>query len=272
MGITIAHELGHFVLHRARQGSFRCDKESVHFGLDTAAVIEREADEFASNILMPGDVLRDATGELVQDVEAGMLEALPPASSQAMVLARLGLPPTVRLPSEIQALFARAQGNPFFLEEIMRTLIDSSAVVLMMNLIRKEENSDSPIRTYSVGFARGEKVNETVYAKQVSELFGTEHKEFLIEPDVVKLLPKIAWHCDEPMADPALIPVYLLSEAAKKTSTVILTGDGGDELLRCLGRQLRPSRHYIEVCQGAKERGALGVFADGVVERLFRGR
>lgn len=57
---TIAHELGHFVLHRARQGSFRCDKESVHFGLDTAAVIEREADEFASNILMPGDVLRDA--------------------------------------------------------------------------------------------------------------------------------------------------------------------------------------------------------------------
>ena len=57
---TIAHELGHFVLHRARQGSFRCDKESVHYGLDTAAVIEREADEFASNILMPGDVVRDA--------------------------------------------------------------------------------------------------------------------------------------------------------------------------------------------------------------------
>lgn len=57
---TIAHELGHFVLHRARQGAFRCDKESVHFGLDKAAAIEREADEFASNILMPGDVVRDA--------------------------------------------------------------------------------------------------------------------------------------------------------------------------------------------------------------------
>jgi asparagine synthase (glutamine-hydrolysing) len=108
--------------------------------------------------------------------------------------------------------------------------IDSSAIVLMMSLIRKEENSDAPIRTYSVGFAHGEKVNETIYAKQISEQFGTEHKEFLIEPDVVKLLPKIAWHCDEPMADPALIPVYLLSEAAKKTSTVILTGDGGDEM------------------------------------------
>ncbi|HJX05859.1 MAG TPA: asparagine synthase (glutamine-hydrolyzing) [Candidatus Nanoarchaeia archaeon] len=108
--------------------------------------------------------------------------------------------------------------------------IDSSAIVMMMSLIRKEENSSAPIRTYSVGFAHGDKVNETVYAKQVSELFGTEHQELLIEPDVVKLLPKIAWHCDEPMADPALIPVYLLSEAAKKTSTVILTGDGGDEM------------------------------------------
>jgi asparagine synthase (glutamine-hydrolysing) len=108
--------------------------------------------------------------------------------------------------------------------------LDSSAIVLMMSLIRKEENSNAPIRTYSVGFAKGEHVNETQYAKQVSELFGTEHQEFLIEPDVVKLLPKIAWFCDEPMADPALIPVYLLSEAAKKTSTVILTGDGGDEM------------------------------------------
>jgi len=108
--------------------------------------------------------------------------------------------------------------------------IDSSAIVLMMSLIRKEENSNAPIRTYSVGFANGEKVNETKYARQVSELFGTEHKEFLIKPDVVKLLPRIAWHCDEPLGDSALIPVYLLSEDAKKTSTVVLTGDGGDEL------------------------------------------
>ena len=108
--------------------------------------------------------------------------------------------------------------------------IDSSAIVLMMSLIRKEENSNAPIRTYSVGFSQGEKVNETKYAEKVSELFGTEHKEFFIEPDVVSLLPKIAWHCDEPMADSALIPVYLLSAAAKKTSTVILTGDGGDEI------------------------------------------
>ena len=56
---TIAHELGHFVLHRGQRQSFNCDKESVYSGIDTIRVIEREADDFASNLLMPGDLLRD---------------------------------------------------------------------------------------------------------------------------------------------------------------------------------------------------------------------
>lgn len=54
---TIAHELGHFILHRDREVSFQCDKASVYSGQDTLAMIEREADDFASNLLMPGDVL-----------------------------------------------------------------------------------------------------------------------------------------------------------------------------------------------------------------------
>ena len=56
---TIAHELGHFVLHRGQRQSFNCDKESVYSGIDTIRVIEREADDFASNLLMPGDLLRE---------------------------------------------------------------------------------------------------------------------------------------------------------------------------------------------------------------------
>ncbi len=56
---TIAHELGHFILHRASQLSFLCDKESVYSGIDNLKQIEREADDFASNLLMPGDMLRD---------------------------------------------------------------------------------------------------------------------------------------------------------------------------------------------------------------------
>jgi hypothetical protein len=55
---TIAHELGHFVLHRHRQQDFHCDKESVYSGHETLRRIEREADDFAGNLLMPGDWLR----------------------------------------------------------------------------------------------------------------------------------------------------------------------------------------------------------------------
>ena len=56
---TIAHELGHFILHRDRQPRFHCDKESVHSGHETLRLIEREADDFAGNLLMPGDRLRE---------------------------------------------------------------------------------------------------------------------------------------------------------------------------------------------------------------------
>jgi hypothetical protein len=56
---TVAHELGHFVLHRATQATFNCDKEGVYSGIDTLKKIEREADDFASNLLMPGDMLRE---------------------------------------------------------------------------------------------------------------------------------------------------------------------------------------------------------------------
>lgn len=55
---TLAHELGHFVLHRDGHASFNCDKESIYTGADTLKLIEREADEFASHLLMPGDLLR----------------------------------------------------------------------------------------------------------------------------------------------------------------------------------------------------------------------
>lgn len=54
---TVAHELGHFVLHRSAQPQFNCDKESVYSGIDTLKKIEREADDFASNLLMPGDLM-----------------------------------------------------------------------------------------------------------------------------------------------------------------------------------------------------------------------
>jgi asparagine synthase (glutamine-hydrolysing) len=106
--------------------------------------------------------------------------------------------------------------------------IDSSAIVALM-----AKHSDKPVKTYAIGFdtgKAGELYNELPYAKQVSELFGTEHKEIVVRPDVVSLLPKLLWHMDEPIADSAFITTYLVSKFARQDSTVIISGVGGDEI------------------------------------------
>lgn len=101
---------------------------------------------------------------------------------------------------------------------------DSSMVVAFMSKL-----IDTPIKTFTVGFGL-EKFDDNYYAKIVAERFGTEHHELLVEPETMRTLPEVIWHFDEPIADPAAIPTYLLSKFAKKYVTVVLSGEGGDEL------------------------------------------
>ena len=101
--------------------------------------------------------------------------------------------------------------------------VDSSIVVAAM-----AECSAGPVKTFSIGFPR-EAFNETKYARMVSERFGTEHEEFVVEPDAIDLIPKLAWHYDQPFADSSALPTYLVSQMTRQRVTVALTGDGGDE-------------------------------------------
>lgn len=102
--------------------------------------------------------------------------------------------------------------------------MDSSAIVALMS-----EVSGQAIKTFSVGFnAKG--FDELEYARLVAKEFGTEHHEINLDPDIIKLLPALVAHFDEPFADSSLIPTYLISEFARKKVTVCLSGDGGDEL------------------------------------------
>ncbi len=106
--------------------------------------------------------------------------------------------------------------------------IDSSLVVGLM-----AKHTSNPVRTYAIGFdmqGPAQIYNELPYAKQVSDLFGTDHHEIIVKPDIIHLLPKLLWHMDEPIADTAFITTYLVSEFARKDVTVILSGVGGDEL------------------------------------------
>jgi asparagine synthase (glutamine-hydrolysing) len=119
--------------------------------------------------------------------------------------------------------------------------IDSSAVVAFMSA-----HSDRPVKTYSIGFDGGEAeayYNELPHARRVAKLFGTDHHEIRVRPDVVALLPRLLWHMDEPIADSAFITTFLVSEFARREVTVILSGVGGDELFagyrRYLGSHLQ---------------------------------
>src|SRR5262249_53344221 len=81
---------------------------------------------------------------------------------------------------------------------------------------------------FSIGFA-DKQYDERSYARLVAERYGTEHEEFVVEPDAVAVLPKLVWHYGEPFADPSAIPTYYVSEMARRHVTVALNGDGGDE-------------------------------------------
>ncbi|MFQ5466915.1 MAG: asparagine synthetase B family protein, partial [Kiloniellaceae bacterium] len=90
--------------------------------------------------------------------------------------------------------------------------------------------------------AAGSYYNELPYARQVADLFKTEHKEILVRPDVVGLLPMLLWHLDEPVADSAFITTYLVAKFARQDVKVILSGVGGDELFGGYRRYL--GDHY----------------------------
>ena len=106
--------------------------------------------------------------------------------------------------------------------------IDSSAIVGFM-----AKHSSVPVRTYSIGFATqsaGRLYNELPFARQIAAHFGTRHRELLVRPKVVELLPELIWHLDEPLADSAFITTHLVARLAREDVSVVLSGLGGDEL------------------------------------------
>jgi asparagine synthase (glutamine-hydrolysing) len=101
--------------------------------------------------------------------------------------------------------------------------IDSSAIVATM-----AEQTSEPVKTFSIGFPERD-FDELRYARMVADRFGTDHHEFVVEPDALSIMPKLALHYGEPYADPSAIPSFYLAELTKKHVTVALNGDGGDE-------------------------------------------
>lgn len=102
--------------------------------------------------------------------------------------------------------------------------IDSGTVVGLMS-----RTMNQPVKTFSVGFAE-EEHNELEYARLIAHHFETDHHEIMVKNCPPELLRQVVWYLDEPLADPAAIPTYLVSKLARQEVTVVLTGEGADEL------------------------------------------
>lgn len=103
--------------------------------------------------------------------------------------------------------------------------IDSALVASVARRLKKE-----PIKTFTIGFET-EKENEAQHALQLAQYLGTEHKElYLKENDLLDMLDELPRYYDEPFADSSQIPTMLVSKLASADVSVVLSGDGGDEL------------------------------------------
>jgi len=103
--------------------------------------------------------------------------------------------------------------------------VDSSAVVALM-----QSESSRAVKTFSIGFSE-KSHDESIHARAIAKHLGTDHHELIMKSDDLPgLVPKVAGFFDEPFADNSAIPTYLVSQFARKSVKVCLSGDGGDEL------------------------------------------
>jgi len=116
--------------------------------------------------------------------------------------------------------------------------IDSSSIVTMM----KHHSNGRRIETYTIGMDTSDLRYDIIpddveWARKVNRHLDTDYHEIILRPDVAELLPKLVYHMDEPAIDMA-IPSYLVSQAARATLRVMLSGMGGDEVFAGYPRQM----------------------------------
>jgi len=139
--------------------------------------------------------------------------------------------------------------------------LDSSAIVALMAQV-----SDEPVRTFSVAFRGWPGLDETPYARRVARHLRTLHREIEVELDVPRLLRETVAAAGEPLADPAALPTLAMARAAREEVTVVLTGEGADELLGGYGWYRWAQRSALPLPGPARRRLL------GGVRRLWRGR
>ncbi len=112
--------------------------------------------------------------------------------------------------------------------------IDSSLIVGTIRAL----HPGGELRTFTIG---AEDMNEFEQARETAELFKTTHTEIILDPtEYFSELPRIAYHFDEPVADPSAMALYFLAREASKKVKVVLSGEGADELFGGYGMYREP--------------------------------
>ncbi len=112
--------------------------------------------------------------------------------------------------------------------------VDSSVVTALM-----AKNSNEKIKTFTIGFEE-EGFNEFEYADMVAKRYGTQHKEIILSgKDYISTMEKLIHYKDAPLSVPNEVPLYLMSKELKKYITVVLSGEGADEIFGGYGRIFR---------------------------------
>ena len=138
--------------------------------------------------------------------------------------------------------------------------LDSTSVLALGDHVA----GGNPFRTYTVGYddasEEARESNEFAYGRLAAESFDAQHHEARMrDADFRDLLPKIVWHLDEPVADPACVPLYFISRRAREEVTVVLSGEGADEILAGYG--IYPRMLALERLHRALGGGILGALA-----------
>ena len=102
--------------------------------------------------------------------------------------------------------------------------IDSSLLVALA-----QKQLSEPIRTFSIGFSEADH-DETGFAQMVADHVGTRHERFEVQPDALAIIDQLVQYYDEPFSDSSAVPTWYLCEMTRRSVTVALSGDGGDEL------------------------------------------
>src|SRR5882757_5373746 len=113
--------------------------------------------------------------------------------------------------------------------------VDSSAIAAII-----KRSTDGPVKTFAVGYQEAQ-FSELSYAAQVARAIGTDHHETVVGmDDFFTALPRLIWHEDEPITWPSSVSLYFVSRLAREHVTVVLTGEGSDEMFGGYARY----RHY----------------------------